>query len=117
VVDTETMLVVVPQVTQAANDKQQLTPMLELLAALPEDLLQPDKLTADAGYFSDTNVSACEAAGIEPSIAIKRDEHHPHWSARFKSPEAPQPARARGKSDRLLGRAPALGVVTGLSGA
>jgi hypothetical protein len=91
--------------------------MLERLAALPEDLLQPDKLTADAGYFSDTNVSACEAAGIEPSIAIKRDEHHPHWSARFKSPEAPQPARARGKSDRLLGRAPALGVVTGLSGA
>lgn len=89
VVDTETMLVVVPQVTQAANDKQQLTPMLERLAALPEDLLQPDKLTADAGYFSDTNVRACEAAGIEPSIAIKRDEHHPHWSARFKSPEAP----------------------------
>lgn len=34
VVDTETMLVLVPQVTQAANDKQ-LAPMLERLGALP----------------------------------------------------------------------------------
>ena len=89
VVDTETMLVRVPQVTQAANDKQQLTPMLERLGALPPDLPKPEKLTADAGYFSDANVSACEAAGIEPSIAIKRDEHHPHWSERFENPEAP----------------------------
>ncbi|MCO5760903.1 MAG: transposase [Chromatiaceae bacterium] len=89
VVDTETMLVRVPQVTQAANDKQQLTPMLERLGALPPDLPKPEKLTADAGYFSDANVSACEAAGIEPSIAIKRDEHHPHGSERFENPEAP----------------------------
>lgn len=89
VVDTETMLVRVPQVTQAANDKQQLTPMLERLGALPPDLPQPEKLTADAGYFSDANVSAGEAAGIEPSIAIKRDEHHPHGSERFENPEAP----------------------------
>jgi hypothetical protein len=33
---------------------------------------------ADAGYFSEANVTACEAAGIEPAIAIQRDEHHPH---------------------------------------
>jgi len=91
VVDTETMLVVVPQVTQAANDKQQLTPMLERLAVLPEELPKAEKLTADAGYFSEANVSACEAAGIEPSIAIKRDEHHPHWSERFENPPASAP--------------------------
>jgi transposase len=88
VVDTETMLVLVPQVTQAANDKQQLTPMLERIAALPEDLPKPTQLAADAGYFSEANVNACEEAGIEPSIAIKRDEHHPHWSERFESPAA-----------------------------
>lgn len=81
VVDAETLLVVVPQVTQAANDKQQLTPMLERLAVLAEDLPKPEKLTADAGYFSEANVSACEAAGIEPSIAIKRDEHPPSVGA------------------------------------
>jgi transposase len=89
VVDTETLLVVVPQVTQAANDKQQLTPMLERLDALAEDLPKPEQLTADAGYFSEANVTACEAAGIEPAIAIKRDEHHPHWSERFANPDAP----------------------------
>jgi hypothetical protein len=78
VVDTETLLVVVPQVTQAANDKQQVTPMLEKLKALPEALNQAEQLLADAGYFSEANVTACEAAGIEPAIAIQRDEHHPH---------------------------------------
>jgi len=91
VVDTETMRVLVPQVTQAANDKQQLTPMLECLDALPEDFPKPEQLLADAGYFSEANVGACEKAQIEPSIAVRRDEHHPHWSERFDSPEAPPP--------------------------
>ena len=90
-VDTETMLVLVPQVTQAANDKQQVTPMLDKLQALPEQINQAEQLLADAGYFSEGNVSACEEAGIEPSIAIKRDEHHPHWSERFANPAAPPP--------------------------
>jgi transposase len=93
VVDTETMLVLVPQVTQAANDKQQLAPMLERLQALPEEINRTEQFLADAGYFSEANVTACESAGIEPAIAIKRDEHHPHWSERFTSPEAP-PAEA-----------------------
>jgi transposase len=85
VVDTETMLVLVPQVTQAANDKQQVIPMIEKLQALPEGLNQPEQLLADA-YFSEANVHACEAAGIEPLIAVKRDEHHPHFSERFSEP-------------------------------
>ena len=66
----------VPQVTQAGNDKQQVVPMVEKLQALPEGLNQPEQLLADAGYFSEANVDACEAAGIEPLIAVKRDEHH-----------------------------------------
>jgi hypothetical protein len=37
-VDTETMLVIVCAVTQAANDKQQVEPMLKKLHALPEGL-------------------------------------------------------------------------------
>jgi transposase/IS5 family transposase len=86
VVDTETMLVMVPQVTQAANDKQQVVSMVEQLQALPAGLNQPDQLIADAGYFSEANVDACEAAGIEPLIAVKRDEHHPHYSERFSEP-------------------------------
>jgi hypothetical protein len=90
-VDTETMLVVIPQVTQATNDKQQIAPMLERLAALPDDLPPPRQLTADTGFFSAANVVACERASIEPLIAIQRDEHHPHWSERFENPPAPPP--------------------------
>jgi transposase len=90
-VDTETLLVVIAQVTQATNDKQQIAPMLERLAALPEDLPPPQQLTADTGFFSAANVVACESARIEPLIAIQRDEHHPHWSARFETPPAPPP--------------------------
>jgi transposase/IS5 family transposase len=88
VVDTETMLVLVPQVTQAANDKQQVVPMVEKLQALPAGLNRPDHLVADAGYFSAANVDACEAAGIAPLMAVKRDEHHPPVSERFDEPPA-----------------------------
>ncbi len=90
-VDTETLLVVVPHLTQAVNDKQQITPMLERIAALPQELPRPQQLLADAGYFSEANLNACESAGIEPSIAIQREERHPHWSERFTLPEAPPP--------------------------
>jgi transposase len=92
VVDTETMLVLVPQVVQAINDKQQIVPMLEKIQALPEGLNCPKQLAADAGYFGKDNVEACEAAEIEPLIAVKRDSHHPHWSERFGEPPAPPPA-------------------------
>jgi hypothetical protein len=90
IVDTATMLVLVPQVVQAANDKQQVAPMLEKLQDLPEGLNHPDQCLADAGYFSKANIDTCEAAGIEPLIPAKRNEHHPHWSERFGEQSAPQ---------------------------
>ena len=88
IVDTETLLVLVPQVTQAANDQQQVVPMVEKLQALPAGLNQPEPLLADAGYFSAANVDACAAAGIAPLMAVKRDEHHPPVSARCDEPPA-----------------------------
>jgi hypothetical protein len=92
VVDTESLLVLVPEVVQAPNDKQQVAPMLGKLQALPAGLNGTEELLADNGYFSEANVNACEAAGIGPLIALKRDEHHPHWSERFAEPEVPAPA-------------------------
>jgi hypothetical protein len=41
VVDTESMLVLAPHVTQAGNDKEQVEPMVERMQALPEGLNQP----------------------------------------------------------------------------
>jgi hypothetical protein len=65
-------------VVQAPNDKQQVQPMLGQLAALPGE---PGKaattLLADTGYFGETNVNACAAAGIGPPIAQGRQSHLP----------------------------------------
>lgn len=92
-VDTASLLVIGATVTQAPNDKEQVVPMLEQLAALPKTLGHVDQLLADTGYCSSTNVTACEDAKIEPLLAIARDEHHPGWRERFAEP-APLPEDA-----------------------
>jgi transposase len=85
------MLVVAADVVQAANDKQQIVPMLEQLARLPEALGTADTLLADSGYFSAANVTACDAAKIAPLIAMAREHHHPSWRERFaQAPPAPE---------------------------
>ena len=85
-VDTQSMLVVAVDVTQAANDKQQIEPMLKVLAELPEELGSVEHLLGDNGYFSAANVNSCIEAKIEPLLAAGRDAHHPHWEERFIEP-------------------------------
>ena len=75
-VDTDTMQVVVAHVTQASNDKRQIVPTLDKVAALPEALGQVETLLADTGYFSAANVRACEANDIVPLLSMKRESHH-----------------------------------------
>ena len=87
------LLVVAGDVVQAANDKQQVEPMLERLGQLPEALGAPSTLLADSGYFSEANVNACAAAKIEPMIAGARERHHPSWRERF-APAEPVPETA-----------------------
>jgi transposase len=91
VVDTESLLIVVPDVTQAPNDKEQLAPRVAQVQALPAGLNHPEQLLADTGYFSENNVKVCEAAGIEPLIAVQRETHHPHFLERFSEPPEPPP--------------------------
>lgn len=86
-VDTEAMLILAAHVTQATNDKEQVEPMIRKVQANPAGLNQPQTWLADTGYFSEKNVKVCLAARIEPLIAVKRDEHHPHWRDRFSEPE------------------------------
>ncbi len=92
------LLVVAADVVQAPNDKQQLAPMVDKLAALPDELGQPDALLADNGYFSEANVEACQSAGIEPMIALGREAHHPSPAERFAAappaPKDPKPLEA-----------------------
>jgi transposase len=78
-------------VVQAPNDKQQLAPMLDKLSALPDQLGEAETLLADSGYFSEANVAACAAAGIEPLIPQGRQTHYPPLSERFANvPPAPE---------------------------
>ena len=86
VVDTESMLILAPHVTQATNDKEQVEPMVAKVRANSEGLNRPGTWLADTGYYSEKNVTTCVAAEIEPLIAVKRDEHHPGWRARFTEP-------------------------------
>ena len=85
-VDTDTMLVVATTLTQAANDKQQLAPMVEVLAALPAAIGTVDTVLADNGYFSEANVTTCIEANITPLLAAGRESHHLPWQERFTEP-------------------------------
>ena len=89
-VDVETMLIVATTVSQHANDKQQVEPMLAEIEKLPEVVGQPEALLADSGYFSADNVKACDEQKIEPLIAMGRDSHHVPLAERL-APDAPEP--------------------------
>jgi Transposase DDE domain len=86
------LLVVANDVVQAANDKQQIEPMLGKLAALPAELGKVETLLADTGYFSEANVQACVTADIDPLIAMERQPHHPPLAERF-APDPPPPGQ------------------------
>ena len=98
VVAAGSLLVVAIDVVQAANDKQQLEPMVEKLKAPPEELGKPETFLADNGYFSAANVTACEAGNIAPLIATGRQAHHPSLAERFAAapaaPSDPTPVQA-----------------------
>ena len=98
VVAAGNLLVVATDVVQAANDKQQLQPMLNKVAALPDALGEVETMLADNGYFSEANVTACAAAEIEPLIAMGRQPHYPPLTGRFAAappaPNNPTPVEA-----------------------
>src|SRR5580704_8131372 len=97
------LLVVATDVVQAPNDKCQVEPTLEKIAALPEELGEVENLLADTGYFSADNVEACDKAGVTPVIAMGRQPHHPPLSERFApAPEAPkEPTPVEAMAHRL----------------
>ena len=67
-------MIVAVHVTQKANDKQQVKPLIEQLKAnLGES--KPLAISADAGYFSEDNVKYLESESIEPYVATGRQKH------------------------------------------
>jgi transposase len=72
-VDCESQVIVAADVTQQANDKQQLLPMVNQI----EDNLGeiPDRVLADAGYFVEEKVESLTDNFIEPFIPRDRIKH------------------------------------------
>jgi len=89
VVDSLAQVIVVAELSDQAPDAQQLEPALkqldENLLAIDAELPQGAVLTADAGYFSEENVEACEQHSVDPYIATGRFKH-----------SEPQPPAPRG---------------------
>jgi len=73
VVDCHAQIIVAAAVTQEANDKQQLVPML--IEVEQNVGLKPEKSSADAGYFSEANVSDEKLQGIDLYVAPDRGKH------------------------------------------
>lgn len=82
-VDQGSRLIVETHVTQQPNDKQEITPALLNLKALPDELGHVEHLAADNGYFSATNTEACEQESIIPLLACGREAHHSNPEDRF----------------------------------
>lgn len=89
-VDTETMMVITRHVSQASNDKREVVPTLEQIQSLPAVLGEVQSLITDNGFFSQANVIACNDAGVQPLLALKRETHHEPVLKRF-APDAPEP--------------------------
>lgn len=82
-VDEEYQVIVGSRLTQAANDKEELGPMLEEMKKRCGAL--PERLSADAGYFSEANIKLLENSDIEGFVAVEKQKHD----------EGPPPARGR----------------------
>jgi transposase len=93
-VATGSLLIVANEVTQAANDKKQLVPMVEKIKALPKELGRTKRMLADNGYLSEANVEQCVAAKIEPLISMGRERHHVSWRQRYAAAPKSPPASA-----------------------
>jgi hypothetical protein len=66
-------VVVAAEITQQANDSQQLAPMIEQVEANAGR--KPEAVSADAGYWSEANVGDERVAGVDLYIATGRRKH------------------------------------------
>jgi len=80
------MCIVESHISQATNDKQEITTTLASLSELPKNLAKVDTILADAGYYSDDNVASCKKSEIEPFIPPNRDKHNQSLTDRFSDP-------------------------------
>jgi hypothetical protein len=85
-VDQHSLLIVGESLSNHPTDQQEVEPTLD---AIPPEVGSPSAGALDNGYFSESNIAACERRGLDPYIATGRDPHHPSWQERFATVPAP----------------------------
>jgi hypothetical protein len=94
-VDSHAQVIVATGVTQAANDMQQLVPMLMQVQANTGRL--PTVASADAGYYSEANVTAAALVAVDLYIPPDKQSHGRSaatLAARMPTPTTAPPAPA-----------------------
>ncbi len=81
-VEHDSRLIIHQHVTQNGNDKLEITPTFEWFAKYPG--FKPPLIVADAGYFSETNITLCEENNIVPYISLGKEKHNQPLEERFK---------------------------------
>src|SRR5258707_5424871 len=72
-VDAGAQIIVAHDLTQCGNDQGQLVPLIE---AIENNLgCKPEQASADSGYFSESNLEALEAHGVDGYVAPGRAKH------------------------------------------
>ncbi len=98
-VDSMAQVIVAAEVTEQSNDKRQLVPMLQ---QTEENLgRQPEKASADTGYFSEANVRDASVKEVDLYIATGRDKHG--GAAETSSGEPPPGVTAQEQMRHKLG--------------
>src|SRR5260221_344437 len=92
-------LIVEQAVTQAANDKQQMVPLIK--ATERQSGQKPEEILADSGYCSDNNLKYLEKKEIEGFVATKKQKHGEKKEACKRGP-LPQEASRVERMERKL---------------
>lgn len=88
-------LIVGQTVTQAANDKKQLLPMLAVVEQQAGE--KPTQVLADSGYTSDASLQGVAKVKVDAYLAVARDKHHQRTE---RCPRGPLPKGAT-RTDRM----------------
>jgi transposase len=90
-VEQASLLIVGHALSNHPNDQREAAPTV---ASIAPAVGTPAAAALDCGYFSEANIAALEARGIEPYIATGREPHHQDWQAYFAPAPAPPPPEA-----------------------
>jgi transposase len=97
-VDGDHQIIVAVGVSNQAADQHHLLPIVERIEANTGQL--PEKLIADAGYCSTSNIEASEQRGLDAYLSTSRQSHGKR--PRPSRGPAPRDLDARGRMDRKL---------------